>query len=91
MNTTDSKLALLAARLLETVMAAGLAGSDAEAVREAVAQHDARALYPKLVVSAPHGGGEIFIDLCLCNPETGEPEVQIFAAEAIAEDASWAH
>ena len=85
MNEPDSRLAILAARLLDVTMQLAQAGSEPEEVARAAAIHDARKLYPRLTVTAPHGGGAIRLSLVLCDPETDEPVVRMFEGEAKAE------
>lgn len=86
MTDHANDLATWAARLLETTIHIAQAGSDPAEVAQAAALHDARKLYPRLTITAPHGGGSIRLELVLCDPETDDPILRMFMGEAKAED-----
>lgn len=86
-----ARLAALAARLLGLAMRNALDGSAPAEVARAAGLHDAGKLYPRLVITAPHGGGAVRLELTLHDPETDDAVVRMFEGEAAAEDMAWAH
>lgn len=93
MNKHDahSKLATTAADLLGLLIEVAQAGSSAQAVDEAAKLHDSRKLYPRLIVSAPHGGGAVHLLLTLNDPQTDKPVVRMFEGTANAGERVWSH
>lgn len=82
LTDSESRLVSMAAKLLSIAIRTAQAGSDPAEVARAAALHDSEKLYPKMIVTAPHGGGGIRLEVMLLNPATDEPVVRLFEAEA---------
>lgn len=80
----DNRLAAMAAKFLNVVMLHAEASSPRADVESALHMHDAGALYPKLTITSPHGGGALRLELVLCDPSSDEPVVMMFCGEANA-------
>jgi hypothetical protein len=86
MNHTTDELAGMSAHLLGLLMAECHIGSALAEIENAARLHEAEKLYPKLTITAPHGGGgKIKMELVLCHPETDEPRVEMLTIEAEAQ------
>lgn len=84
MTLTDSETRLIsmAAKLLSIAIRTAQAGSDPAEVARAAALHDAERLYPRMTITAPHGGGGIRLEVMLHDPADDDPVIQLFVAEA---------
>jgi hypothetical protein len=92
MNHTTDELAGLSAHLLGLLMAECHVGSAIAEVKNAAMLHDSEKLYPRLTITAPHGGGgSIKLELVLCHPETDEARVSMLIVEAVANAAPEIH
>ncbi len=87
MKLTDSETRLIsmAARLLSIAVRTAQVGSDPAEVARAADLHDREKLYPKMIISSPHGGGGIRLEVLLLDPANDEPVVRLLEIEAKGE------
>ena len=80
----EERLIAMAAQLLSISMQVAQEFSSANEVQNAADLHDRKKLYPKLTVTAPHGGAGIHLQVELCDPVTDQPAVRMFEVTALA-------
>lgn len=81
----EARLIGLAAKLLGLAMDVANQSNavlDPGAVDESVRQHDELKLYPRLTITAQHGGGGMHLALALNHPDTDEPHFRLLEIEA---------
>lgn len=88
----EARLISLAAKLLGIAINTATAAStilDPEALAESVLQHDELKLYPRLTISAKHGGGGVHLLLALHHPDTDAPHVRLLEIEGVQGIPQW--
>lgn len=82
LTNSESRLVSMAAKLLSIAIRTAQAGSDPAEVARAAALHDSERLYPRLTITAPHGGGAVRLEVLLLDPATDEPVARLLEIEA---------
>lgn len=82
LTDNESRLVSMAAKFLAVAIRTAQAGSNPAEVARAAALHDSEELYPRLTITAPHGGGGIRLEVLLCDPATDQPAARLLEIEA---------
>lgn len=77
---SEETLMGMSAHLLGLIFKNSLEVSSQADVESTMQIHNGQKLYPKLIITAPHGGGAVKISLMLCDPETDEPIIGMYEA-----------
>ena len=80
----ETRLAELAAKLLGLSFAVAARGSSEDDLIASKRTHDDEKLWPRLTITAPHGGGGVKVELTLHDPHTDEAVIRMIEIEAEA-------
>lgn len=81
----ETRVLNMAEQLLSIAIQTAAELSAEDNTRNAYALHESEKLYPKMIITRPHGGGATYLKVSFCDPFTNEDVIRLIQLEAKAE------